>query len=144
MKTVYHNTDRPTLIKWLCIGLGSAGIICFILYVASPGDWLMLSTFYLLINFAMIYGQHKLCTYTVDDEEDTIVSSQQKKYLLRLSDITTVTYNESKKGRFRRLLIHDSGVGFMQICTSKENADKITAQILAANPAAEVKHASFI
>ena len=44
----------------------------------------------------------------------------------------------------RRLLIHDSGVGFMQIRTSKENADKITAQILAANPAAEVKHASFI
>ena len=104
----------------------------------------MLSTFYLLIYFAMIYGQYKLCTYTVDDKEDTIVSSQQKKYPLRLSDITTVTYNESKKGRFRRLLIHDSGVGFMQIRTSKENADKITAQILAANPAAEVKHASFI
>ncbi|MBO5545682.1 MAG: hypothetical protein J5951_03370, partial [Bacteroidales bacterium] len=60
------------------------------------------------------------------------------------SGITTVTYNENKKGRFRYLLIHDAGVGFMQIRTSKENADKMTAQILKANPSAEIKHANYI
>lgn len=144
MKTVYHNTDRPALIKWSCIGIGSAAVICFVLYAAFTGDWFLFGAFYILIYFAIFFGQYKLCTYTFDDEEDTIVSSQQKKYPLRLSNITTVTYNETKKGRFRYLLIHDSGVGFMQIRTSKENADRMTAQILAANPAATVKHASYI
>ena len=32
----------------------------------------------------------------------------------------------------------------MQIRTSKENADKMTAQILKANPSAEIKHANYI
>ena len=92
----------------------------------------------------VFFADYKLATITFDDEADTIIDSRQKNYPLSLSGITTVTYNENKKGRFRYLLIHDAGVGFMQIRTSKENADKMTAQILKANPSAEVKHANYI
>lgn len=144
MKTVYRNTDRPALIKWLCIGIGVAGILGYVLYASFTGDWGMFFACYVFIYSAILFAQSKLCTYTFDDEEDTIVCSRQKKYLLRLSDITTVTYNETKKGRLRFLFIHDSGVGFMQIRTTRENADRMAAQILAANPAAEVRHANFI
>ena len=104
----------------------------------------MFSFFYSFIYFAIMFGIYKLNSYTIDDEEDTITFSQQKKYPLRLSNITKITYYETKKGKFRYLFLHDTGVGFMEIRTSKENADKMTAQILAASPAAEVKHVNYV
>lgn len=82
--------------------------------------------------------------YTIDEEAGTITFSQQKKYPMKISDITTITYKESKKGKFRSLLIHDSGVRFMVVNTSKENADLIVAQLTKANPSIVVKHANYI
>ena len=144
MKTVYANTRHPRLIKWSCIAFGILGVACIVLYFVLNGEVYLFTAAYTVVYMAGMYAVYKLSRYTIDDEADTITFSQQKKYPLRLSDITTITYNESKKGRFRYLLIHDSGVGFMQIRTTKENADKIAALILAANPAAEVKHANYL
>ena len=50
----------------------------------------------------------------------------------------------SKKGKFRSLLLHDSGVGFMDIRISKIKADQIVAQLLNANPNIEVKHVNYL
>ena len=144
MKTVYKNTSRPKLIKWLCIGIGILGIVSLVLYIILSQERYMFSLFTNLVLWSWLFAEYKLSTITIDDEADTIVDSRQKKYPLRLSGITTVTYNENKKGKFRYLLIHDAGVGFMQIRTTKENADRMTAQILKANPSAEIKHANYI
>jgi hypothetical protein len=144
MKTVYSNTRHPKLIKWSCIVVGIISVACMVLYAVLKGETYLFTAAYTLAYSAGMFAVYKLSTYIFDDEADTITFSQQKKYPLRLSDITTITYNESKKGRFRYLLIHDSGVGFMQIRTTRENADKMTEQILAANPAAEVKHANYL
>ena len=144
MKTVYKNTSRPKLIKWLCIGIGILGVVSLVLYIILSQESYMFSLFTNLVLWSWLFAEYKLSTITIDDEADTIVDSRQKKYPLRLSGITTVTYNENKKGKFRYLLIHDAGVGFMQIRTTKENADRMTAQILKANPSAEIKHANYI
>ena len=144
MKTVYANTRHPKLIKWSSIVIGIAGIVCLILYFVLDGEYYLFSAFYSLAYFAIFYSLYKLSTYTFDDEADTITFSQQKKYPLRLSDITKVVYKENKKGRFRMLFIHDSGVGFMEIRTSKDNADRMVEQILKANPAAQVEHANYL
>lgn len=144
MKTVYANTRHPKLVKWSSIAIGVAGIVCLILYFVLDGEYYLFSAFYSLAYFAIFYGLYKLSTYTFDDEADTITFSQQKKYPLRLSDITKVVYKESKKGRFRSLFIHDSGVGFMDIRTSQDNADRMAAQILKANPTAQVEHAHYL
>ena len=144
MKTVYANTRHPKLVKWSSIVIGIAGIVCLVLYFVLDGEYYLFSAFYSLAYFAIFYGLYKLSTYTFDDESDTITFSQQKKYPLRLSDITKVVYKESKKGRFRSLFIHDSGVGFMDIRTSRDNADRMVDQILKANPTAEVEHAHYI
>ena len=144
MKTVYSNTRHPKLIKWSCIAVGVIGLVCLVLYVTMTQEFYMFSFFYSFIYFAIMFGIYKLNSYTIDDEEDTITFSQQKKYPLRLSNITKITYYETKKGKFRYLFLHDTGVGFMEIRTSKENADKMTAQILAASPAAEVKHVNYV
>ena len=144
MKTVYANTAHPKLILWSCVVVGLLGLASLVLYfILSEGSYLF-SAFYSLIYFAVFFGQYKLSSYTFDDEADTITYSQLKKYPLRMSDITTVIYKESKRGRFRKLFIHDSGTGFMEILTSKANADRMTAQIKKANPAVEVKHAHYI
>lgn len=144
MKTVYSNTAHPERIKWSCIVIGVLGLASLVLYIIFSQESYLFSMFTNLVLWSWLFAEYKLCTYTFDDEADTIIDSRQKKYPLRLSGITTITYNESKKGKFRYLLIHDAGTGFMQIRTSRENADRMTAQILKANPSAEIKHANYI
>ena len=149
MKTVYSNTSNPKLIKWSSIAAVVVGIICFALYIfeISQNDRVLLFLYiaaFTLLYGALFYGQYKLLTLTIDEEADTITDSRQKKYPLRISQIKTATYKESKKGRFRSLFLHDTGVGFMDIRTSKENADKIVAQILKANPGVVVEHANYL
>ena len=149
MKTVYSNTSNPKLIKWSSIAAVVIGIICFALYIfeISQNDRVLLFLYiaaFTLLYGALFYGQYKLLTLTIDEEADTITDSRQKKYPLRISQIKTATYKESKKGRFRSLFLHDTGVGFMDIRTSKENADKIVAQILKVNPGVAVEHANYL
>ena len=144
MKTVYRNTERPELIKWLCIGFGVLGIVSLVLYIILTQESYLFSLFTNLVLWAWLFAEYKLATITFDEEADTITDSRQKNYPLRLSGIVTVTYNENKKGKFRYLLIHEAGVGCMQIRTTKENADRMTAQIRKANPSAEVKHCNYI
>ena len=149
MKTVYSNTSNPKLIKWSSIAAVVIGIICFALYIfeISQNDRVLLFLYiaaFTLLYGALFYGQYKLLTLTIDEEADTITDSRQKKYPLRISQIKTATYKESKKGRFRSLFLHDTGVGFMDIRTSKENAEKIVAQILKVNPGVVVEHANYL
>lgn len=144
MKTVYSNTKHPKLIKGSCIAAGIIGVVCLVLYLTMTQEFYMFSSFYMIFYFVIMFGVYKLNSYTIDEEADTITFNQQKKYPLHLSGITKITYYETKKGKFRYLFLHDAGTGFMEIRTSKENADKIAAQILAINPAAAVKHVNYI
>ena len=149
MKTVYSNTSNPKLIKWSSIAAVVIGVICFALYIfeISQNDRVLLFLYiaaFTLLYGALFYGQYKLLTLTIDEEADTITDSRQKKYPLRISQIKTATYKESKKGRFRSLFLHDTGVGFMDIRTSKVNADRIVEQILKVNPGIVVEHVDYL
>lgn len=124
------------------------GIIFFLVYILeiSRNEGVRLSLYiasFLLLYGAMFYGEYKLITLTVDEEADTITDSRQKKYPLKLSQIKTATYKVSKKGRFRSLFLHDTWVGFLDIQTSRENVDRIVAQIRKVNPVVEVKTEIF-
>ena len=149
MKTVYSNTSHPKLIKWSSIAAVVIGNVFFALYLfeISRNDKVLLLLYiaaFMLIYGAMFYGPYKLLTLTIDEEADTITDSRQKKYPLKISEIKTATYKENKKGRFRSLFLHDTGLGFLDIRTSRENADKIVAQILKVNPCVAVDHANYL
>lgn len=144
MKTVYANTQHPKLILWGSIVIGLIGVACLVLYFVLSKESYLFSVFYSLIYFVVFFSLYKLSTYTFDDEADTITYSEMKKYPLRMSAITSIIYKESKKGRFRKLFIHDSGTGFMEILTTKANADRMVEQILKANPDAKVEHAHYL
>lgn len=148
MKTVYYNTEHPKRVKWLTILLPTLAILAFVLYLifAQNDDWtstLLNLAIYTSI-FSFFFYDLKLSTITIDEEEDTLTDSRLKQYPLKLSKLKTAMYKENKKGKFRSLFLHDTGVGFMDLKISKENADKIVAQILKNNPAVEVQHANYI
>lgn len=122
------------------------GLVFIILYIALDKDY---KYFFYVPGFCMIYfpffiSQYLLKSYEIDTENDTITDLQNKKYPLHISNLTTVTYKESRKGKYRSLFIHDSGVGFMDIRVPKEKADMMTAQLLEANPSIEVKHVNYL
>jgi len=149
MKTVYSNTSHPKFIKWSSIVAAVIGLtgIGLYLFQAIKND-ILLSILYIssfsLVYAAVLYGEYKLLTLTIDEEADTITDSRLKKYPLKISQIKTATYKESRKGKFRSLFLHDTGVGFMDIRTSRENADRIVAQIRKVNPAVEVVTANYL
>ena len=144
MKTIYSNTRHPEFIKWSSIVSFVIGLVLVILYCCRVfrSDWANIMIYtagFTLLYGALFYGQYFLYKLTIDDEADTITDNRRKQYPLKLSEIKTITYKENKNGKFRSLFIHDTGVGFRDIKTSKENADKIVAQILKANPDVQVK-----
>lgn len=146
MKTVYANSAHPKRVKWTCGIAFILGLGLFILHIILEGDYrylLYLAGFSLMYG-TLILGQYLLRRYEVDEEQGTITDSQNRKYPLYISLLSTATYKESKKGKFRSLFLHDTGVGFMDIRISRENADKLMAQILRLNPAIEVKHANYL
>ena len=65
-------------------------------------------------------------------------------YPLQISQLKSATYKESKKGRFRSLFLHDTGISFMDIHTSRTKADQIVTQLLKLNPEIEIKHANYL
>ena len=149
MKTVYSNTSRPQFVKWssvvaLVLGFLFLFIYLFRIFENDTVELFLYIASFSLIYGALFYGQYKLLTITVDEEADTIMDSRQKEYPLKISQIKTATFKESKKGRFRSLFLHDTGVGFMDIRTSRETAERLVAQILKVNPAVEVNTANYI
>lgn len=148
MRTTYSNTRHPKLVKYSVIAGVLLAVACFVLYVIFDEESWARSFFHIgwfvFFYSSLMGGSYLLLKYTIDEEEDTIIFSERKKYPMKISNLTTITYKESKKGKFRSLLIHDSGVGFMDIRTSKDNADLIVAQLTKTNPSIVVKHASYI
>ncbi len=147
MKTVYANTTKRKLIQWgiaISIVLGIGLFVLYIVLQDASHSVLLYIASYCLFQGALFYGMYKLKAYEIDDEEGTITDFDSKKYPLHISQLKSATYKESKKGRFRSLFLHDTGIGFMDIHTSKEKADQIVTHLLELNPEIEVKHANYL
>ena len=146
MKTVYANTTHPALVKWSSIVALVVSLGLFVLYMTLDGEYMYLVH---AAGFCLLYGtffacQYYLRHYEVDEEKDTLTDYQNKKYPLYISKLTTATYKENRKGKYRSLFLHDAGVGFMDIRLSKDKADQLLAQLLKVNPNIEVKHVNYL
>lgn len=148
MRTVYSNTSHPRFVKWSVIAAAIISVACFVFYiVADDNGWARTVLYVGWFSFfyaPLFWGSYLLSSYTIDEEADTLTFSGKKKFPMKISALSTISYKESKKGKFRSLLIHDSGVRFMDIKTSKENADRIVSQLTKANPAIVVNHVNYL
>lgn len=144
MRTVYSNTRHPKLVKWSVVAAVIISFTCLVLYFVVDGDnWVRYIFHYgcVLFLFTPVYlVSYLLSRYIIDEEADTLTFSGNKKYPMKISNMSTISYKESKKGRFRSLQIHDNGVSFMDIRTTKENADRIASQLTKANTSIVVNH----
>lgn len=145
-RMVYSNTQRPGLVKALTIAGGVIGIGLIVLYfIIKSSDSCLFLIGWWVLYVGLVTCEYKFRKVVVDDEEGVIFTNgQSKNYPIKIAEITYIAFKESKKGKFRALFIHDIGVKFMEIRTSKANADAIADQLLKANPAIEVRHNHFI
>lgn len=147
MKTVYANTAKRKFTQWgvaVSIVLGIGLFVLYIIFQDASHRVLLYIASFCLLQGALFYGMYKLKAYEIDDEQGTITDLDAQKYPLQISQLKSATYKESKKGRFRSLFLHDTGIGFMDIHTSKEKADQIVSHLLRLNPEIEVKHANYL
>lgn len=142
-RKTYANSNKPIMMAWIGPGVALLG---WILYAfASAYD----KPVWMIVCLSLIYGLGfyliwKSYYCVIDDEERIIFSQENRKYPMKVDEIAYVMYKESKKGRFRSLFIHDTGLGFFSLKVSKKKADAIVADLLAMNPSIEIKHANYL
>lgn len=142
----YANSKNPLFMTWAGPGIALLGVIIYIVAVSSDNDvWATIGISAYIIFYGLgFYFIRKACFCVIDEEQRIIFSQDNKKHPMKIDEIEYVMYKESKKGRFRSLFIHDTGVGFFNIKVNKKKADAIVADILAINPSIEIKHANYL
>ena len=142
----YNNSKDPKLAAWISAGAILLGFALYFVFMFLDDGWLQILAFigYAIMYAAGMIGIYKSAYCRIDEQERTIFTNENKKYPIKVDAISYVMYKESKKGRFRSLFIHDTGVGFITIRTSRSRADMIVTQLLSMNPSIEVRHANYL
>lgn len=137
MKVTYSNAKNPKRVKWMITLFIVLCVAFFFIYGASDVRWLGF-VFYFLSSFcfltATMYGPYLLHSWTIDEEEDTLTNDRWKTYPIKISNIATVRYKVSRRGRYQSLLIRDIGAGSKDIKTSRKTADEMVRHLLRLNP----------
>lgn len=145
-RTTYSNTKNPIRAKTIGIIGGIIGVAIMVSGLIF-NDRIEFDFF--IIGWFLAYGcfmlvEYRLRKVVIDEDKGVIYNNANKDYPILISNITYATFKENKKGRLRSLFIHDVGVKFMEIQTSKANAEAIMAQLLKINPSIEVRHANYL
>lgn len=141
VKVIYRNTEKPKLVR----GLAIAGVVIVLILgiLLAVGVIVGLSFFYWCWSVIFVFvmtSDYLLREVTIDDEADTLVTNANKKYPMRISNISYIKYRTNIRGKFKSLFIHDNGVKFLDIRTKKVNADAIVAHLLKDNPSIDLQY----
>ena len=143
----YSNSRNPKLILSLTIG---AFVLFYGLYILgitinSESGWTLAAQIAYTVAMCFFYWAIWKSQYCIiDDEERIIFSGENKKYPIEIDKISHIIMNESKKGKFRFILVHDTGVKFIKVQTRRSNAEKIKSKILEMNPSVEVRVTHYL
>lgn len=140
-KVIYRNTEKPKLVR----GLAIAGVVIVLILgiLLAVGVIDGLSFFYWCWSVIFVFvmtSDYLLREVTIDEEADTLVTNANKKYPMRISNISYIKYRTNKRRKFKSLFIHDNGVKFQDIRTKKVNADAIVAHLLKDNPSIDLQY----
>lgn len=148
MKTTYANSDKPKLMTILAT-------VCFVLCMAAyffyfakndVAPWLSYCFLFcyilMLAGGCLFYAKNIKCT--IDDEEGTFVCAENKKHPMKIENIDTITFCQTKKGRLKYLNIHEKGVQFVDIALRRRPAERMTEHLLRLNPDITIKTSNFV
>ena len=146
MKTTYSNAKHPERMAWI---LGSVAAVGFVAYIAlvgakNPGWQIVRMVLYLAAIVAinwLILGTVKC---TVDDEDGTLFTPENKKQPMMIADIDRLTRVTNKKGKLRYLNIHEAGVRFVDVRLFPAQAERLIEHLVRINPNITVQSRNYM
>ncbi|MBO4842123.1 MAG: hypothetical protein J5478_01955 [Bacteroidales bacterium] len=146
MKTTYSNVKNPKRLTWI---LGSVVIVGYVAFIAMIGidhtGWQILRmVLYLAAIVALVWIPLTSVKCTVDDEEGTLTTPENRKWPIKIADIDRITRVTNKKGKLRYLNIHEAGVRFVDVKLLPAQADALIEHLVRINPGITVQNRNYI
>ena len=148
MKTTYSNVKNPRRLTWilsLVVIIGYAAYIAYIamMGVSHPGWQILMMILYLAGIAAFVWIPLTSVKCTVDDEEGTLFTPENKKVPMMVADIDRITRVTNRKGKLRYLNIHEAGVRFVDVRLLPAQAENLIQHLLRINPNIKVESKNY-
>ena len=148
MKTTYSNVKNPRRLTWilsLVVIIGYAAYIAYIamMGVSHPGWQILMLILYLAGIAAFVWIPLTSVKCTVDDEEGTLFTPENKKVPMMVADIDRITRVTNRKGKLRYLNIHEAGVRFVDVRLLPAQAENLIQHLLRINPNIKVESKNY-
>ena len=149
MKTTYSNVKNPKRLTWILSLVVIAGYAAYFAYIAMIGDdhtgWqIMLMILYLAGIAAFVWIPLTSVKCTVDDQDGTLFTPENKKNPILIADIDRITRVTNKKGKLRYLNIHEAGVRFVDVKLLPAQADALIDHLVRINPDITVQRRNYM
>ena len=148
MKTTYSNVKNPRRLTWilsLVVIIGYAAYIAYIamMGVSHPGWQILMMILYLAGIAAFVWIPLTSVKCSVDDEEGTLFTPENKKVPMMVADIDRITRVTNRKGKLRYLNIHEAGVRFVDVRLLPAQAENLIQHLLRINPNIKVESKNY-
>ena len=141
MKTTYSNFSNPKRLAWILGTVTAVGQVAYVALIGAkrPGWHIVRMTLYLAAVAAMIWLPLAVVKCTVDDEEGTLFTPENKKEPMKIADIDRITRVTNRKGKLRYLNIHEAGVRFVDVRLFPAQTDNLIRHLCRINPDIKVQ-----
>ena len=148
MKTTYSNVKNPRRLTWILSLVVIIGYAAYIAYIAMmgvnhPGWQILMMILYLAGIAAFVWIPLTSVKCTVDDEEGTLFTPENKKVPMMVADIDRITRVTNRKGKLRYLNIHEAGVRFVDVRLLPAQAENLIQHLLRINPNIKVESKNY-
>lgn len=148
MKTTYSNVKNPKRLTWILSLVVIIGYAAYIAYIAMmgvnhPGWQILMMILYLAGIAAFVWIPLTSVKCSVDDEEGTLFTPENKKVPMMVADIDRITRVTNRKGKLRYLNIHEAGVRFVDVRLFPAQAENIIQHLLRINPNIKVESKNY-
>ena len=148
MKTTYSNVKNPKRLTWILSLVVIIGYAAYIAYIAMlgvnhPGWQILMMILYLAGIAAFVWIPLTSVKCTVDDEEGTLFTPENKKVPMTVADIDRITRVTNRKGKLRYLNIHEAGVRFVDVRLFPAQAENLIQDLLRINPNIKVESKNY-
>jgi hypothetical protein len=148
MKTTYSNVKNPKRLTWILSLVVIIGYAAYIAYIAMlgvnhPGWQILMMILYLAGIAAFVWIPLTSVKCSVDDEEGTLFTPENKKVPMTVADIDRITRVTNRKGKLRYLNIHEAGVRFVDVRLLPAQAENLIQHLLRINPNIKVESKNY-